>query len=125
MQKEVSQWWRQAERDILSAEHSLSSGDFYIAAFLSQQAAEKALKALYLQEKKELLKTHNISRLAKALDLSDILLKKIAMLEPVYQETRYPDVSAKIPADEFEEKDAQEFVNIAHEVLIWIQKRIK
>ena len=124
MQEEIKNWWKQAEADLNSSENSLKSRDFYVSAFMSQQAVEKALKALMLKEKAMLEKTHNISKLAKLLGLPNNLLIKIATLEPVYQETRYPDVSSKIPSEEFEEKDAVEFFNIATEVIEWIRKRI-
>ena len=92
---------------------------------MSQQAVEKALKALYIKERKELLKTHSVSRLARELKLLEKLQQKISLLEPIYQETRYLDISSKIPAEEFEENDAVEFYNIAEEVLEWIRKKIK
>jgi HEPN domain-containing protein len=53
------------------------------------------------------------------------LLIKVALLEPVYQETRYPDVSSQLPAEEFDEKDAIELVNNAQEVLEWVKKKIR
>ena len=126
MEKEIKEenWWKQANADIQSSGNSLKSGDYYVSAFMSQQAVEKALKSLILKEKKELIKTHNVLRLAKLLNLPRDLLIKVASLEPVYQETRYPDVSSKIPSEEFEEKDASEFLNIAKKVIEWIEKKI-
>ncbi len=73
----------------------------------------------------ELIKTHNISKLAKAANLPETLIEKVAALEPVYQETRYPDVSSEIPADEFDENDAEKFSTFAEEVLEWIEKKIQ
>lgn len=124
MKEEVKRWFKQAERDLVSAEHSLNAGDYYVAAFLAQQAVEKGLKALMLSKRGKLMKSHNIIRLAKELDLPKELLVKIAQLEPVYQETRYPDVSSKLPADEFGEKDATDLLNIGMEVLEWIKEKI-
>ena len=109
MRKEINNWWKQAERDLISAENSFNSGDFYVSAFMSQQVVEKALKALVLKEKKESIKTHNITKLGKLLNLPQNLLSKLASLESVYQETRYSDVSSKLPSEEFEEKDTLEF----------------
>ncbi len=108
-----------------SAEHSLEAKDFYVAAFLSQQAVEKALKALILKEKKELIKTHNVSRMAKLLSIPEELQIRISELEPVYQATRYPDVTSTIPADQFSEKDTAEFLNTAMEVITWVQEQMK
>ncbi len=125
MGKEIENWWHQAEADFNAAVFNFNGKQYYIAAFLSQQAVEKALKSLMLKEKGELLKSHSLSRLAKDLNLPRNLLVKLVILEPVYQETRYPDVSEKIPAEEFEEKDASTFLEIAEEVMQWIRKRIE
>ena len=40
-------WLRQALRDLEHARRSLEMGDYEWACFASQQAAEKAVKALY------------------------------------------------------------------------------
>jgi len=124
MANEVNNWIKQAEADLKSSENSLNSGDYYLSAFMSQQAVEKALKSLCIKEKRELIKTHNISKLGRLIGVSDELLRKISLLEPVYQETRYPDISSKIPAEEFSESDAIEFYNIAEEVLEWARKKL-
>ena len=94
------------------------------ASFLAQQAVEKALKSFYIQEKKVLKKTHSISSLAKDLNLPTQLLIKISELEPIYQKTRYPDITNKIPAEEFEKSDVEEFINTAQEVIEWIEKKL-
>lgn len=125
MKTDIENWLKQAERDFVSAQNSFNSKDFYLSAFMSQQSVEKALKALMIKEKKELIKTHNISKIAKLLNLPKDLLIRISTLEPIYQETRYPDVSSKIPADEFDEKDAIDALNNAEEILRWIKKMIK
>lgn len=46
MRREASLWLKQAERDLKKAENDPVTGDWDGAAFRSQQAAEKALKAL-------------------------------------------------------------------------------
>ena len=125
MREEVHNWMKQAENDLTAAKNSIISKDYYVSAFMSQQAVEKILKALVLKDKKELIKTHSILRLAKLMNLPRELLVKISKLEPIYQETRYPDVSSKIPSEEFEEKDANEFLKIAIEVLEWTKKMMQ
>lgn len=125
MSEEVNNWWKQALHDLKAAEYNLEGEMLDTASFLSQQAVEKALKSLYLQEKRILKKTHSVSGLAKELGLPNFLISKIAELEPVYQRTRYPDIAQKIPAEDFEKLDVEEFVNIAHEVIEWIEKKLK
>jgi len=45
MRKEAERWWQQALRDLQSAEKNLEAEEYYLVAFLCQQAAEKSLKA--------------------------------------------------------------------------------
>lgn len=66
---------------------------------MAQQAAEEALKALYMEEKSELVKTHSVSKLGKLNNVPKEILNRLSLLEPIYQETRYPDISSKIPAE--------------------------
>ena len=50
---EAGNWIRQSEADIRSATHSYQSKDYYVTAFLCQQAVEKALKAYMIIKKKD------------------------------------------------------------------------
>ena len=124
MKPEIERWWKQAEADYESAKSTITAQKYYVAAFLCQQAVEKALKALYIQEKKNLLKTHSVSRLSKELNIPENLAVKIALLEPIYQQTRYPDIADNIPSEEFEESDAQEALRTTEEVLEWTRKKL-
>ena len=124
MKQEIKYWIKQAEDDLDSAEKNIDIKKYYVSSFLSQQSVEKSLKALALKIEKRLIKTHSVSKLGKLLKLPENLLARISTLEPIYQETRYPDVSSKVPSEEFEEKDAAEFLNIAEEVLEWVKKKL-
>ncbi len=42
-------WFRQSEADLRHARHSLEQGDFEWSCFAAHQAAEKALKAVFLK----------------------------------------------------------------------------
>ena len=58
--------WEQALEDLKTAEVLIDADRYYASVFFSQQAAEKALKALYIEVKKELPpKTHSLIRLPK------------------------------------------------------------
>ena len=125
MEKQIINWWKQAERDFTAAKKNFDIREFYVCAFLCQQAVEKALKALAIKDRHELVKSHSVTRLGRLLQLPEELINKISELEPVYQETRYPDVSFTIPAEEFEREDVTTLLSIASEVLEWIEKKIK
>jgi HEPN domain-containing protein len=124
MRKEVENLWKQAEKDLEVAEKNFKLKEYYVTAFFCQQSVEKALKTLFIKKEQRLIKTHGISNLAKELKLPDKLISNISELEPIYQESRYPDITEEVPYEKYEEKDATDFINIAEEVLEWIKSRI-
>ena len=123
MKAEVKRWMEQAKADLKSAKNSLKSKDYYLAAFMSQQAVEKGLKSIYLEEYGELRKIHDLSYLARKLNFPEEIIEKCDELTKAYIETRYPDLgSGKIPAKKFSKDDAKKFLKMASEVLKCIRK---
>ena len=49
MDKNVQDWWRQAEADLDTAIFNLNGKKYYASVIFAQQAAEKALKALFFE----------------------------------------------------------------------------
>ena len=117
-------WWKQALADLNAADMNLKHGIFYIASFLSQQAAEKALKAFYIKKFKKLTKIHDLHLLSLDLKLPQTLLAYCNELNAIYIETRYPDASGGIPAEEFTQQDAERDLKIAKEVIEWIKQQL-
>ncbi|MCD5407905.1 HEPN domain-containing protein [Candidatus Bipolaricaulota bacterium] len=61
MREEAASWWEQGRHDLAAARTMFEQGTYYVAAFLSHQAAEKALKALLIETRRELApKTYNL-----------------------------------------------------------------
>ena len=123
MKEEIENWWKQAKRDLKSANNSLKSGDFYIASFLSQQAIEKGLKALYLKEKNHIKKIHNIVILAKELNLPINLIEDCDKINPVYIDTRYPH-ARELPFKGYRKERSKDDIMAAKRVLKWLKKKI-
>ena len=123
MKKDLEIWLKQAERDLKSAKNSLNSKDYYVSALLSQQAVEKALKCLYLKEKGELLRIHDLVKLAKEINAPLEIIKKCAEVNPVYVEVRYPE-GDELPADKINKNEAEKILELAKEVLLWIKEQI-
>jgi|SRR3989344_1155571 len=124
MKKEVSIWWEQAKNDLNAAMNSVKSRNFDWACFQAQQAAEKGLKALYIQEFNTFKKIHDLSFFAKELKAPDEILEVCFRLSPVYAETRYPDGSGKVPAKRFSEEDAKKSIKYASVILTWLEKEL-
>jgi len=124
MREEILNWWKQAEKDPKAAKNSLKSKDYEWASFQSNQAAEKALKALFLKQKKAIAPTHNIVLLGKTLKLPISLIDSLKELNPEYTLSRYPDAANAAPFENYNEKKAQEKINHAEEILKWIEKQL-
>lgn len=124
MKDEVKRWWRMSKDDLNSAKSNLKNRKYYVCAFLSHQAVEKALKALLLKKIKMLIKTHDLVILGRQIKLPNSLLKKCEQLSRVYIETKYGLVGEYIPSQKFKKNNSSEYLQIAREVIRWINKNI-
>lgn len=126
MREEVSNWWKQALKDLESASKNLEIKEYYVTAFLSHQAAEKGLQALYIHRVKESPgPTHSLIFLGKSVIIPDEFLSRIRKLSPDFVITRYPDVANGVPYELYDEEVAKERLKIAESVIKWIQKELK
>jgi len=113
MKQEIARWLEFADNDYMVAEHLYK--DFYpkqleIICYHAQQAAEKAIKAIILSTGKDIIKTHDITILLKAL-IDDIEIPKdyfkySDILTRYGVIVRYPD---EISIDEIHTKQALEY----------------
>ena len=125
MREEVRNWLNQAEYDLSAAKDSFKTGHFEWACFQSQQAAEKALKALYVHSIKRNIVTHDIVKIAEALDAPAEVKKLCRLINSDYTVTRYPDAANGIPAEQFDEDKANEHMNAAESILKWVKNFLK
>jgi len=96
-----------------------------MSVFASQQAAEKALKAMSLYKLKEYPKGHSIIYLARLVEAPESMLSGIRDLNPEYMSTRYPDMAAGIPAELYDDKIAERHFKTAQEVLEWVRQQMQ
>ena len=113
----LRQWLEKAHRDIFAAENLIIHGEYIsgIVAFLSQQAAEKYIKAYLVHEQIEFPKTHDIGMLLKIVskinqNLSE-LLKDTITLTDYSVDVRYPDDVPNITLE-----DAKQAIELAKKV---------
>ena len=93
-------WFNQATRDLEVARSLLDNSYFEWACYASQQAAEKAIKSVYIHLGASVddlkKKSHKLNDMMTAIkdlcerDLSDIV-REASLLEPQNQKTRYPE----------------------------------
>ena len=120
LMKEFEIWMQKAEQELDTAKYNLDGSQFSASLFFSQQAAEKALKALYIKINKELLKTHDLALLAKKLRAPKDIEQLCKSLSPAYQSTRYPDIVQKEDRGE----EAKELIKSAEEIVVWVKKKL-
>ena len=125
MRPEAEAWWEQARADLRGAEQNLSTGLYYVAAFLSQQAAEKSLKALIVEKKRVLPPhSHNLADLGKLCGVPNELETALLKLNPDYVNTRYPDAANGIPSRMFNEEIAREHLAFAKRIVEWVAQQL-
>ena len=121
MVSRAKDWMKQALRDLSHAEHSLEIGDYEWACFAAQQAAVKAVKALYESRNMEVW-GHSISRmlenLPENLKPENTLIYKAKELDRHYIPTRYPNFHSEgAPLDYYTREDAERAVKYAREII--------
>ncbi len=119
MNEESEIWWKQALRDLETADYLLHAERYDAVAFFAQQSVEKALKSLHIERFKELKKTHDLVLLARGLGIPQELIDFCKELSPAYVYTRYPDV---VPVQDIDEV-SKELLGYAKEIMEWIREK--
>ncbi len=122
MANRYSDWFRQAEADLQHARHSLQFGDFEWCCFAAHQAAEKALKAIFLKQGMDAwghTLTVLIGNLPKTVSPPpEELLNFARMLDKFYIPTRYPNsFDFGAPTDFYTKEEAQNAIKQAEAIL--------
>ncbi|MBM4349614.1 MAG: HEPN domain-containing protein [Deltaproteobacteria bacterium] len=117
-------WLARAEGDLALARAPLPEGAFYEdLCFHAQQAAEKALKAVYQHSSKPFRYTHDLDELITGLQDVNMPVPpgvaNAAMLTSYAWETRYPGLSEPVTIEEYQEalRQAELVVRWATEVI--------
>ncbi|MGH2362794.1 MAG: HEPN domain-containing protein [bacterium] len=126
MRIEVQRLIKQAERDLENARKNISIEGYEVAAFLSEQAVEKYLKAYWMIAKKEAAPpTHSLTELGDALGVPRALRKQLVSLTADYITARYPDAANGVPYEIYDRETAEAKVASAEAVLAWLRKQIQ
>jgi HEPN domain-containing protein len=118
-------WLARAEGDLALARAPLPQGAFYEdLCFHAQQAAEKAIKAIYQHYGKSFRYTHDLDELITGLQNEGIIIPsevmEAALLTSYAWEARYPGLSEPVTVEEYREALRQ-----AELVLSWAVRVIK
>jgi len=121
-------WFRQAQKDLQHARKSVHAGDYEWACFASQQAAEKAVKALYQSLHVDAI-GHSISRMMQDLPASVKpavdLVEGAKELDKHYIPSRYPNFHPEgAPLDYYTEREARRAVEEAESIVEFCRSKI-
>jgi len=123
---EGRRWLEQAKEDLKWAEDLADRGGYYLACFLAQQVAEKAIKAYLYARGEEVVLGHSIGRLCEAAGSSEPLFlekgRRWAILDSYYIPTRYPNgLAENIPARVYTKEAAEQAVAMAREIVEFVE----
>jgi len=118
-------WLEQARRDLESARWVMKGGYHEWACFVSQQAAEKAVKALYSHFGGEAW-GHSVVNLLQGLqekaEIPEELIEAGRALDRYYIPARYPNGwETGTPSDYYTEKDSQDAISHSEKVIRFCQ----
>jgi HEPN domain-containing protein len=123
-------WLEQAEADRRGAQLLFDGASYHLACFVSQQVAEKALKAFIYAQGEELVIGHSVEALSRwAAEFDDdfeVIHEDVAPLDAYYIATRYPNsLPDSIPARVYTRRVAKETLRMADQVLFVVQRKLR
>lgn len=124
MESEALKWLNKAGSDLGHAKYSLKNNDFDWVELASQQAAEKALKAVCIYKGIGLIKTHDLTLLARKTGAPREVLEECGLLNAFYTGSRYPDEREQMD-NELKEIAARDAIKSAERVVKWCKNQIK
>jgi HEPN domain-containing protein len=123
---ELLRWLRQAERDLEAAHANARAGFHEWSCFLSQQAAEKALKAYLYGQGERAVVGHSILILLQRAERyapEFEALHPAKRLDEVYVPTRYPNgLEETTPGEFYTQEDADACMSLAAQVIARVRE---
>ncbi|MCL5104739.1 MAG: HEPN domain-containing protein [Armatimonadetes bacterium] len=113
-------WWQQAEHDLQAAEVLRKECFWDTCALMCEQAAEKAVKALWIDMKQtDPPKTHRVDQMLGDLGAADDMVDAGFTLVADYKDSRYPDAMRVLPFQSYLEEDADDRIRKVVGIIAW------
>jgi len=122
IREEVFDWFEEAKADLKRAIRSLNNNDYSLSCYMSQQAIEKALKALIIGLKhKRPPHVHDLVVLYEyvrdLLPLPRDVIEKLPEVSQYYVTARYPNAGLRRPSISFSKLQADNALEVAKYVI--------
>lgn len=122
MRREAVNWLEEARADLRRARRAFEDGDYALAAFMSQQACEKAFKAVYVAAlRRAPPRTHDLTVLYREvrgfISLDPELEDRLAEVSQYYVTARYPNAGLERPSESISRGQAARAVELAERVV--------
>ena len=121
-------WLKQAERDLEQAKDCRKAGRHEWACFVSQQAAEKAVKALHLnlgQEAWGHVVAKLLSELPDTVEVPADLIEKGRVIDTFYIPPRYPNSHPEgAPFEHYGPLQSEEAIKYAGEIIEFVRSKM-
>lgn len=128
MSRRHRDWIEQGKADLRHAQIATQAGTHEWSCFASQQAAEKAIKGLFIYLGGEgwgHSLTHLLQDLGQRLQPTEEIMAAARRLDKLYIPTRYPNgFDAGKPGDYYTAEDANVAIRDATLVIEWVEKQI-
>jgi HEPN domain-containing protein len=121
-------WFRQGEADLRHSKNALKDGDFEWSCFAAQQAAEKAVKAVFQKEGMDAwghTVTALVGNLPKHRKAPEEVVNCAKLLDKHYIPTRYPNgFDSGAPTDFYTKEEAQRAIQCAASIIEFCRHQI-
>ena len=122
-------WFRQAKADLRHARNAAEDGDYEWSCFAAQQAAEKAIKALFQKSGMEAW-GHTLTALIGNIPVKGGVSKDLVncakLLDKHYIPTRYPNgFDSGAPTDFYTEEEARRAIECAEGIIEFCRHQVE
>lgn len=126
MRPEAENWWKQARKDLEAAHKNLGIEEYYLVAFLCQQAVEKGLKALYIVKRRQAPpQHHSLIFLGEEVKLPKMFYSFLRTINKEFVVSRYPDAAYGVPYELYDKTMVVTTLEKTEEVFTWIKSQLK
>jgi HEPN domain-containing protein len=128
---EARRWWQQAQADLTVVHTLCAAGHHAVACFQSQQAAEKAVKAVLFAHGARVVLGHSVRELVRQCTAHDAtfehLAEPAALLDQFYISTRYPNglPFPAVPSETFTDAQATMAQDAAAQIMAVVEAYLR